>query len=124
MFNLLWDLHQQSRISQLEEKVSRVQPQTDRASNDFIALEERLDKPTLINMAVWSLLMEHTPLTEEDLLQRVHDIDMTDGKLDGKVRQQVQECPQCHRILSQKHRKCLYCGYKAKSSGVFDGVTG
>jgi len=74
-------------------------------------LQNQFDRLTLVTMAMWSLLKEKTELTEEDLLKRVEEIDLSDGKIDGKFNPQTSTCPQCGRTLSARHNRCLYCGY-------------
>ena len=89
--------------------------QADRAElADAVSLRDlqgQIDRLTLVTMAMWSLLKEKTDITEEELLKRVEDIDLTDGKMDGKVSPLAATCPQCGRTLSAKHHRCLYCGY-------------
>lgn len=85
-------------------------------------LEERLDKLTLISMALWSLLKERTELSEEDLVQRVKEIDLADGVQDGKFKNKINRCPKCNRVMSPRHRKCLYCGSENLTLTAFDTV--
>ena len=94
-------------------------------SDATLRLEARVDKLTLICMALWTLLKDATNLTDEQLAQRVKEIDLSDGRLDGKISHTVHNCPKCNRVLSQKHKRCLYCGYELpqKESGPFDEVT-
>lgn len=120
---MLWDLYQTYQIHDLQQRVGRQSGQPQASSNEYIELRARIDKLALINMAMWSLLKEHTPLTENDLLERVKEIDLQDGQLDGKVRTTPQECPECGRKLSQKHQKCLYCGHSVQGNDAFGGVT-
>ena len=42
-------------------------------------VERRLDKLTLISMAMWSFLTEKLQLSEEDLMERVKRLDLMDG---------------------------------------------
>lgn len=124
MFDLLWDLHQQRRIGELESKLDRTQRPQEGAAEALRLLEARIDKLTLVSMALWTLLKENTKLTEEDLLEKIKEIDLSDGKLDGKVRQNVSDCPQCGRVMSQKHRRCLYCGFEMnRPDSAFDELT-
>lgn len=87
-------------------------------------VEERLNQLALINMALWSLLKEKTSLTDEDLIARVQEIDVSDGQLDGKVHVALAHCPRCEQTLSKKHRRCLYCGYQPEMTSAFDSMTG
>jgi hypothetical protein len=91
----------------------------EQASHDA---EDRLERLTLVCMAMWSLLQDKTNLTEQDLLERVKLIDSIDGNPDGKATRGVRSCPKCHRTMSPRHRKCLYCGATEAVSSAFDSV--
>ena len=85
-------------------------------------LERRIDKLTLICMALWSMLSEKTEFGEEDLIKRVRKIDLMDGAEDGRLQRQVAQCPKCNRIMSQRHTRCLYCGSTRLKLTAFDDV--
>ena len=85
-------------------------------------VERRLDKLTLICMAMWSYLTEKFQLSEEDLMERVKTIDLMDGEADGKLKRQIAQCPRCNRIMSPRHTKCLYCGGERLTLTAFDDV--
>jgi predicted Zn-ribbon and HTH transcriptional regulator len=86
-------------------------------------IERRLDKLTLICMALWSLLSEKMQLTEENLMERVKTIDLTDGQADGKLQREVARCANCNRVMSRRHSKCIYCGADRLHPTAFDEVT-
>ena len=92
------------------------------ARRDVSHLEDRLERLSLVCMAMWSLLQDKTKLTEEDLLERVRLIDTVDGVADGKATRGIQKCPSCGRTMSPRHRKCLYCGHANLASSAFDAV--
>ena len=48
-------------------------------------LEERVERLSLVCMAMWSLIQDKTDLTEKDLLNRVEQLDLMDGEADGKA---------------------------------------
>jgi hypothetical protein len=73
-------------------------------------LEARLERLALITEALWTLLRERVGMTDEQLLERIREVDLSDGVLDGKVRRGTSECPACQRVLSKRHSHCLYCG--------------
>lgn len=77
-------------------------------------LERRINKLELICMALWSLLRENTDLTDDDLAARVEKIDAMDGSVDGRVAKGQIKCPQCNRVMSSKHEKCMYCGFESQ----------
>ena len=85
-------------------------------------LSERLEKLVLVNMAMWSLLQEKVGLTEQDLADRVEQIDLADGVADGKVTRTIRQCPNCGRNVSSRHKRCLFCGNDNLGGNALDGV--
>jgi predicted Zn-ribbon and HTH transcriptional regulator len=84
-------------------------------------LEDRVDRLTLVCSALWSLLREKTGSTEEELLARVREIDLSDGKLDGKLaRPPPATCGSCGRTFSSRHVRCLWCGAERAVGNAFD----
>ena len=71
---------------------------------------ERLDQLLLVCAAMWELIRERTNLTDDDLTNRVAEMDARDGTADGKITFTPKKCPGCQRTLLGKHRRCLYCG--------------
>ena len=85
-------------------------------------LEDRLDRLTLVCMALWELLKERGELTEEDLATKVREIDLRDGVADGKITKQIKHCPRCDRVMSPRHQKCMYCGAVDLQTTPFDAA--
>jgi ribosomal protein S27AE len=105
-----------------EAAAERSSAKAESAKRQLAMLADRLDKLTLVCLAMWSLLLEKTDLTEEDLMERVRRIDLMDGEADGKVTRKVKKCAKCDRTMSPKHRKCLYCGAEELKLSAFDEV--
>jgi len=85
------------------------------ARTDVSMLKLDVEKLLMITEALWSMLKEQTGYTDEDLTRRIQDIDLRDGKLDGKVAKDGPErCPNCHRTLLGDRPMCLYCGAPVK----------
>lgn len=73
-------------------------------------LEDRVERLALVCEALWTLLRDKAGVAEEELVQRVVDLDLTDGRLDGKAsRQGVRTCPSCARPVGKRFDRCLYC---------------
>jgi len=82
-----------------------------RASTKADALEARLDRLAMLCEALWTLVRDELKLTDEALLDRINAIDLTDGRLDGKAdRGSALTCHACHRTVSRRFAKCMYCG--------------
>jgi len=94
-------------------------PETKPASASAAALEAQLkgaslqtdvDKLFLITQALWELLKKEHGYTDEVLQEKVTEIDLSDGKLDGKAQKiERPDCPSCGRKMG-RHPICLYCG--------------
>jgi len=81
-----------------------------RARNDAQDAAGRVERALLACEAMWSLVREKLGLTDEDLVRRMNDIDLSDGKLDGKVRKSAVACPACGRTITRRFPTCMYCG--------------
>ncbi len=80
------------------------------ARRDVQSLAVELDRTQLACAAMWSILQEKLQISEEDLLAKMNEIDLSDGKLDGKVSKGAVACPKCNRTISRRLPKCIYCG--------------
>ncbi len=107
---MFWELYQQRRIGQAETRAEAASDKAGKNLQRFRDLEQRVDRLSLINMALWELVSEKLGLTDDQLNEKIKEIDLSDGRLDGKVRVPVQQCPSCGRTLSKRHARCLYCG--------------
>ena len=76
-----------------------------------------------IGMFLLALVQEKTGLTEEELMERVKQIDLLDGKEDGRITPQVARCSNCGRVMNPRHTRCLYCGHEKLIITAFDAVT-
>ena len=78
---------------------------------DVALLESRVERLLIITEALWTILKEKEGLDEQELLRRMVQIDMRDGKLDGRVPAgPPQPCPKCQRIVGRNNLRCLFCG--------------
>ena len=114
-----WDLYQRHRIADAQSTAARGEQTALDAQRLAQEMAYRLDRLTLANMALWSLLKEKVGLTEEELVARMREIDLQDGQADGRVRQGLVTCPNCQQALSRKHHRCLYCGYTPEVTEPF-----
>ena len=71
-----------------------------------------VEKLFMITEALWSILKDKHGYTDEHLVQMIQDIDLRDGRIDGKVAKSAERptCPECGRTIVRKQTRCLYCG--------------
>ncbi len=110
MFHGLHNWESGRRAARAESEARKSQTKAGAVQRELRMLGERLDKLVLVNMAMWSLIQERTGVTEEDLANRVQEIDLRDGVADGKVTKKLRQCSKCGRAMSRRHNKCLFCG--------------
>ena len=122
MYGLFWEFRQSQRIGQAEAEAERGRSKAAEARREAQDVDARLDKLTLACMAMWELVKEKTGLTEEDLMERVRQIDLSDGRLDGKIQKQIARCPKCDHVMSARHQKCMYCGATKLDAKPFDSA--
>ena len=74
-------------------------------------LEHRVNKLELVCESLWEFIKEDKNLTETDLIERISQIDLKDGKFDGKKRKEsAVKCSGCGRMNSKQQKRCIYCG--------------
>ncbi len=123
MFGLLVAANAQQAAAEARLEASRGALKATATHLQIRYLEDRLDKLLLVNMAMWELLKDRTELTEEDLMAKVQEVDLRDGRADGKISKTVAKCPKCGRTMSPRHKKCLYCGASKLNVEAFDAAT-
>ncbi len=83
------------------------------ARMDVREVGDQVERTLLVCEAMWSILRDRLGVTDEELFARVNEIDLSDGKLDGKVRKAtVAVCSKCKRTVSKRFAKCSYCGHE------------
>jgi predicted Zn-ribbon and HTH transcriptional regulator len=83
-------------------------------------LEEKVDRLALVCRAMWELIRERNGLSEETLIDKVKEVDLLDGSLDGKVTIPPLKCSKCGRTVSKRHKRCIYCGSQELLDTAFD----
>lgn len=81
-----------------------------RARHKAESVEARLDRALLACEAMWTILRDKLNVTDLELVQRMNDLDLSDGRLDGKVRKTPVACPKCGKAIARRFPKCMYCG--------------
>ena len=81
------------------------------AQAEIYVLKQNVERLLLITEALWTFIKENHPYEDEELFKEMINIDMKDGKLDGKVSPEgPKKCPHCDHILLRRKPFCVYCG--------------
>lgn len=107
---MFWQLHQMNMASQSNQQASRARADADRSLYRVAELEAKVEHMALACQAMWELLQERTKLTDEDLMTKIEEIDLRDGRRDGRMSGSAHNCGQCGRKTSGRRKACMYCG--------------
>lgn len=121
----LFDFYQQGQIRQTRRQISSDATLNDhrfRAQrNEIDLLNDRIDRLTLVNEAMWRLLSEHLGFTDAHLVAKIAELDEADGEADDRKTPRPAKCSSCNSMVHPKHRICQYCGAPAPGAvGPFD----
>ena len=107
---MLWDLMQQRQIGKARAAAAQAASSISRTENDVAELERVVESLMLTCQAMWELLRKQSNLTDEALLQRIQEVDLRDGKKDGRIGASASTCTACSRPNNARHTHCVYCG--------------
>ena len=111
---MFWEFYQQNQIHRATHRASRAE----RTANDAFEktgqvlhqLEAKVDGLALTCQALFEILQSQGGITEEQLSQKMEEIDMRDGTKDGRITPANKVCSKCGRRASPTRGNCLYCG--------------
>jgi len=115
-----FDIFQQYRIEKSSRDAKQSVFEAKRKSSDneisIRTLEAKIDHLSLVCMAMGELL-EEVGFSKKMLLNKIEEIDLRDGKLDGKLAPS-NKCQSCSRKVAARHVSCLYCGTKIENNTI------
>jgi len=79
-------------------------------SIELSELRDAVDTLSLVTTALWEVLKENTGLTDAQIREKVTEVDLRDGRQDGKLSPRHCDCRACGRTNGRRRKRCLYCG--------------
>jgi len=79
-------------------------------AQDVEELRGQIDRLQMVCEAVWTVLKRQTGTTDDELARMVEEIDLRDGKVDGRSKVTAENCKRCGRAVSIRTQVCIYCG--------------
>lgn len=111
-----WAARQQMVAERADMAADRASATAAQVRSQVELMQMDVERLLMITEALWTMLKDARGYTDEQLIQKVQEIDMRDGRLDGKVaKQPPSKCPQCGRAISARRPMCFFCG--AASTG-------
>lgn len=120
-----FDLYQQGQLKQhargLRQTAEDISDQRRQTDLQLSNADQRVDRLALICEAMWDLMREHTTLTDEDLANKLAELDMSDGNKDGR-RQQISAACVCGAMVNARSEICQFCGADAPQRSMFNAI--
>lgn len=87
---------------------------TDREVSDLRleSVSRRVDRTMLAIESLSEILRDRFGITRDEIHARMDEIDLRDGKQDGRLAPGVVLCALCDRPNSKLSRQCVYCGHQ------------
>ncbi len=114
----LFDILQNRLIRDVSQEASSAGRRARDAGQSAANVTEQLERLTLICAAMWELLRESSSVTDEDLLAKIREVDLRDGRLDGQRSLDPLVCPECRRANNRRRISCLYCQAVLEPAGL------
>lgn len=88
---------------------------------DVEDLKARVARLAMICEALWEIVKEKNALPADLINLKVAELDVSDGRLNGRKSNAIVPCKQCNRVLQPGRQTCLYCGAFCDQASVFNG---
>ena len=109
-----------AEVANANSRAVSAEHKADAADRGMQLMHARLDALALVCQAQWELLREQTDLTDELLREKMQEVDLRDGKPDGRLRATTIACGNCSRPVNSRRGMCIYCGDDMVTEQVFD----
>jgi len=73
-------------------------------------LQRQVDQLRLALMAISEIAQTRFGVTDVQVLEKMTEIDLRDGQLDGRLTSPAANCPECQQRNNPRRDACLYCG--------------
>ena len=107
---MFWELYQQSRIEGARADASSARSAAENAKLSLQQLEDKIDGLSLVCQAMFEVLADKLDFPQTEIEAKMEEIDLRDGRLDGKISSKPLNCAKCQRRVNSRRKKCLYCG--------------
>jgi len=116
---MFWEVYQQRAIHNAATSASNAEAKAMNLKRSLAQMEDKIDSLALTCQALWEILRDRTKLTEEELIEKITEIDLRDGRADQRMGTAGLPCPNCNRVLSNRHERCMYCGEEVEKPHLF-----
>lgn len=82
-----------------------------RAESVAIRIQDQLERQALLIRSLLEMCARKGLFTSEEFRALVNEVDLSDGRLDGKFKAQggPRNCPECGKVNGKHAVACMYC---------------
>ncbi|MCA8917308.1 MAG: hypothetical protein KDB90_18100 [Planctomycetes bacterium] len=122
----LWDVFQHYQIKRADLAAKDAQRDARhtglRMESELSRLESKVDGLALICQALVELLQEQGGVSDEEIARRIDEIDLRDGRADGRLTGGPIPCPECARPAHTRQRVCMYCSTRIDQGMLLEKI--
>ena len=118
--SFVWNAYQQRQISEVKTDAIAAKADAAQYSGRVVSLEAQVNQLALACQSMWELLRAHVGITEQELLTKMHEVDLRDGAKDRRMRPILTKCPKCGKTSNTKNSSCMYCGALVPKRHLFE----
>ncbi len=122
MLETIWEIFQTGQLMEAKQKAIAADGLSKANAVSTGATLTQVETLVLANQAMWELLSEKCGVTDNDLIKKMNEIDLRDGKLDGKLevtRATATDCHDCGKKISKRRSTCYWCGARLEGGNPF-----
>ncbi len=110
---------QNRRIDSAKYEAIKAGSDAEHARSENADLARRVDKLALTCQALWEIVSARSNITQNELADKILEIDMRDGVKDGRMNAKIIKCSSCGHNTSATRPTCIICGVDVQSADAF-----
>lgn len=107
---LLNEFSQHWQLSGMREDVRWQGEKVESINTDLLDLEKLVARTQLAVEAMAEIMQSRLGIEHQEIINKMLEIDMRDGKHDGRITPVAVSCEKCQRPIPVNSPKCIYCG--------------
>lgn len=122
MLEFFWEIFQTSKIYNNQATAEQAENNAAISAVASIEAHRQVETLALANQAMWELLSERLGITDAELVKKMNEIDLRDGKLDGKMTSMpvtATQCSDCGKTIGKHRTNCYWCGARVVGKSPF-----
>lgn len=116
---MIIDIYQQTRIESAQSAAQSASAKAEAVHERLASQERRIERLALHCQAMWELLRDRAQFTEAELVDKVLEVDLRDGRTDGRMAPQITDCPNCRQKTNSRRATCVICGVELPRAHAF-----